>query len=298
MAARPEIGVVGVLGAGTDRKPRGTSFRHSSPERLPLHPPPLASHLVYVEVVTVELLSLRGVYLGFRRGEQHVVQALRGVSLDVDVGEVVSVLARRAQGKTTLLRVAAGMWRPGAGKVYFEGQDLWELSDRERSGLLARRIALVRPVAPGVDVPILVHVETPLRVVCGKREARRGALAALERVGASDCVGQRWGSLADWERALVALAQGIARKPSLLLVDDLTATLGLVETDELTRLIDTLCGEMEMGVLMSVSDANATVWSGRIATLSGGELLEPPRPPRGEPDNVIEFPGEERSQSA
>ncbi len=245
-----------------------------------------------------ELLSLRGVCLGFRRSERHIVQTLRGVSLDVDVGEVVSVLARRAQGKTTLLRVAAGMWRPGAGKVYFEGRDLWELSDRERSGLLARRIALVRPVAPGADVPMLAHVETPLSVVGGKREARQGALAALERVGASECAEQRWGSLADWERALAALAQGIARKPSLLLVDDLTATLGLVETDELTRLIDTLCGEMKMGVLMSVSDANATAWSRRIATLSGGELLEPPGPPQGEPDNVIEFPGEERSRSA
>ncbi len=226
------------------------------------------------------------------------MQTLRDVSLDVDVGEVVSVLARRAQGKTTLLRVAAGMRRPGAGKVYFEGRDLWALSDRERSGLLATRIALVRPVAPGADVPMLAHVETPLIVVGGKREARQGALAALERVGASGCAEQRWGSLADWERALVALAQGIARKPSLLLVDDLTVRLGLVETDELTRLIDVLCGEMKMGVLMSVSDAHATVWSRRIATLSGGELLEPPRPPQGEPGNVIEFPGEGRSQGA
>ncbi len=215
---------------------------------------------------------------------------LKDVALDVGVGEVVSVLARRAQGKTTLLRVAAGMRQPGAGKVYFEGRELWELSDGERSGLLARRIALVRPLAPGVDIPTLEHVEVPLRLVCGRREARRGALAALERVGASDCARQRWGSLADWERALVALAQGIARQPSLLLVDDLTATLGLVETDELTRLIDTLCREMKMGVLMSASDANATAWSQRIATLSRGELLEPPR---HEPDNVIEFPGEE-----
>jgi predicted ABC-type transport system involved in lysophospholipase L1 biosynthesis ATPase subunit len=256
------------------------------------------SYLVYFTLVMVGLLSLCRVSLGFRRSERHVVQVLRGVSLDVGVGEVVSVLARRAQGKTTLLRVAAGMWRPGAGKVYFEGRDLWELSDRERSGLLARRIALVRPLKPGVDIPTLEHVEVPLRMVCGRREARRGALAALERVGAGDCAQQRWGSLADWERALVALAQGIARKPSLLLVDDLTATLGLVETDELTRLVGTLCGEMGMGVLMSVSDANATAWSQRTATLSRGELLQPPPPPQGEPDNVIEFPSEERSHGA
>ena len=51
---------------------------------------------------------------------------------------------------------------------------------------------------------------------------------------------QFWGSLADWERALVAVAQGIAREPKLLLVDDLTISLGLGEADDVTRLLDTL----------------------------------------------------------
>ncbi|MFI5005538.1 MAG: ATP-binding cassette domain-containing protein [Solirubrobacterales bacterium] len=250
----------------------------------------LSPTVTRIQVTDSSLLSLREVCVGFRRGERHLVPVLRAVSLELDAGETVAVLAQRARGKTTLLRVASGMQRPGAGRVCFEGRDLWECSDRERSRLLARRIALVRPVAPGVDVPMLAHVEAPLSVVCGRREARRGALAALERVGASECAGQRWGSLADWERALAALAQGIARKPSLLLVDDLTATLGLVETDELAQLIYTLGGEMGMGVLMSVSDANAAAWSERIATLSGGELLEPPKPPEGEGGSVIEFP--------
>jgi ABC-type cobalamin/Fe3+-siderophores transport system ATPase subunit len=244
--------------------------------------------------MSAPLLSLRRVCLGFSRGGRHVVEALRNVSLELDAGEVVSVLAQRAQGKTTLLRVAAGMQRPTAGHVRFDGRDLWGLSDRERSRLLARRIALVRSVEPGVDIPMLEHVATPLKIVHGKRQARSRAQAALERVGATEYAGQRWKSLADWEQALVALAQGIARKPSLLLVDDLTVTLGLTQTDELTRLVASLAEETRMGVLMSVSDAHATAWSQRIATLAGGELLEPPTPPEDDErqDNVIDFPGD------
>ena len=118
----------------------------------------------------------------------------------------------------------------------------------------------------------------------------RGRWPRSSGSGASECAEQFWGSLADWERALVALAQGIAREPKLLLVDDLTISLGLGEADEVTRLLDTLAKEQGFGVLMCVSDASATGWSGRVATLAGGELLETPRPP-AEQGNIIDFPG-------
>lgn len=242
------------------------------------------------------LLSLQSVSLGFARGRRHVVRVLSDASFDLEAGEVVAVLSQRAQGKTSLLRVAAGMQRPGAGHVLFEGEDLWAMPDRRRSKLLATRIGLVRCVEPDIDVTMQVHVATPAAVVYGWREAHVRAAAALERVGASGCSGQRWASLADWERALVVLAQGIVRRPRLLLVDDLTATLGLGETEALTRLVGELARELKMGVLMSVSDASATLWAGRIATLAGGELLEPERPSTDETDNVFEFPTEERSR--
>lgn len=219
-----------------------------------------------------------------------MVRVLADVSLQVDAGEVVAVLAQRAQGKTSLLRVAAGMRRPDRGRVLFEGEDLWGFSDRLRSRLLGGQIGWVGATVPDLDVPMLANVALPLFAKHGKRESYARAIAALERVGASECAEQFWGSLADWERALVALAQGIAREPKLLLVDDLTMSLGLGEADEVTRLLDALARERGFGVLMSVSDAGATGWSGRVATLAGGELLEAPRAPV-ERGNIIDFPG-------
>jgi putative ABC transport system ATP-binding protein len=236
------------------------------------------------------LLSLTDVSLAFHRGRRHVVKVLANVSLSIGAGEVVAVLAQRAQGKTSLLRVAAGMQRPDSGRVCFEGEDLWGFSDRRRSRLLGGRIGWVGHAAPELDLPMLAGVALPLFAAYGKRESYARAMAALERVGAAECADQFWGSLADWERALVALAQGIAREPKLLLVDDLTASLGLGEIDALTRLLDALACERGFGVLMSVSDAGATGWSGRVATLAGGELLEAPRSPAGQ-GNIIDFPG-------
>jgi predicted ABC-type transport system involved in lysophospholipase L1 biosynthesis ATPase subunit len=217
-----------------------------------------------------------------------LVRVLADVSLEVVAGEVVSVLAQRAQGKTTLLRVAGGMVRPDRGVVCFDGEDVWASSDRRRSRLLSREISFVGGAAPELDVPVLENVALPLSIASGRREAQERAMAALERVGAQDCAEQLWGSLADWERALVALAHGIVREPKLLRVDDLTVSLGIEETDAITRMLAALAKENGFGVLMCVSDADATGWSARIGTLAGGELLLPSPPPQQ--NTVIDFP--------
>jgi predicted ABC-type transport system involved in lysophospholipase L1 biosynthesis ATPase subunit len=237
----------------------------------------------------VGVLSLAGVCLSFPRGRRHTVQVLKDVSLQVDAREVVSVLAQRAQGKTSLLRVAAGMQRPDDGRVCFAGENLWGFSARRRARLLGGQIGWVGHTAPDLDVPMLASVALPLLGSYGKRESYTRAMAALERVGASDCAEQFWGSLADWERALVAVAQGIAREPKLLLVDDLTVSLGLEEVDDAMRLLESLAKERGLGVLKCVSDAKASLWSERVMTLAGGELLESPRPPE-RTGNVIDFP--------
>jgi predicted ABC-type transport system involved in lysophospholipase L1 biosynthesis ATPase subunit len=235
------------------------------------------------------VLSLTGVCLSFPRGKRHVIRVLDDVTIELDAGETVAVLAQRAQGKTSLLRVAAGIERPDRGHVRFEGEDLWSFSERRRSRLLGGQIGWVGPAVPDLDLPMLANVALPLFATHGKSEAYARATAALERVGAKECARQFWGSLADWERALVAVAQGIAREPKLLLVDDLTLSLGLGEIEQITRLLDTLATEQGFAVLMSVSDAGATGWSGRVATLAGGELLETRHSPVE--GNIIDFPG-------
>lgn len=237
----------------------------------------------------MSVLSLADVSLTFRRGSRHVVSVLAGVDLTVEAGEVVAVLAQRAQGKTSLLRVAAGMLRPNQGRVLLAGQEIWSMSARRRARLLAGEIGWVGHAPPELDVPMLTSVALPLLGSCGKREAYGRARAALERVGAADCAEQVWGSLADWERALVSLAHGIAGEPRVLLVDDLAVSLGLEEAEEATRLLDSLARERDLAVLMCVSDAKATGWSGRVLSLAAGELLEAAIRQTG-PSNVVDFP--------
>lgn len=238
------------------------------------------------------LLSLADVSLTFSRGRRHVVSVLARASLSVQAGEVVSVLAQRAQGKTSLLRIAAGLQRPNRGRVCLSGEDLWELSASKRANLLADQIGWVSHAAPELDLTMRTSIALPLLGRLGKREAYARAAAALERVGALECAEQSWGSLADWERGLVAIAHGIAREPRLLLVDDITAALDLGEVHDVTCLLDSLAKERELAILMCVSDARATRWSQRLLSLSAGELLESPVT-----DNIIDFPPRARAAS-
>src|ERR1700733_8740452 len=234
------------------------------------------------------LLQLSDVSKGYRRGAKDL-HVLREASFELHAGEVISVLGMRGQGKPTLLRIAAGMESADSGAVCFEGRDLAELSDGELSRLLGARIAWAGKNGPGMRMRMLDYVAMPLLV--GRAKHRRAAYArahgALERVGAQGCAAAEWESISDWERALVEIAQAIAAEPGLLLVDDVTDALGIRETDELTALLRELSRETQLGVLMSVSDAQATLWSDRIMTLSGGRLTQGPRAPNG---NVIEFP--------
>jgi predicted ABC-type transport system involved in lysophospholipase L1 biosynthesis ATPase subunit len=237
------------------------------------------------------LLELRDVSLCFRRGRRHVVPVLRDVSLEMDGGETVTVVAQRAQGKTALLRVAAGMQRPDRGSVAFAGENVWRQSDGRRSRLLRGQIALVERAGPVLDMPVLVGIALPLLDAHGRREAYARARAALARVGADECARQHWSELADSERALVALAYGLACQPRLLLVDDLAATLGIGETDRLARLLGALAEEDGIGVLVCAGDSRLTSRADRIGSLAGGSLLlsQPLEDPPGA--DVIDFPG-------
>ncbi len=241
-----------------------------------------------------ELLALRGVCKGYVRGERRS-QVLLDVSLEARAGEIAAVVGGRREGKTTLLKVAAGIESVDAGEVWLGDVELTRASDRERARLLGAEIAWTHREGTGVKFRVLDYVGLPLAIGRGRgqRQGRELAMEALERVGAVGCAGQRWAELSNWERLQVGLARAIASSPKLLVVDDLMDGFGIGRTREAGELLVALVRELGCGVLMSCSDLEAAliadcVWSlerGRLTLLAeqSGELAE-----------VIDFPGSAR----
>lgn len=248
------------------------------------------------------LLSLEGVGKSYLRGA-HRVRVLKDVTLDVAAGQLVAVWGKRGVGKTTLLKIAARLERPDQGVVRFESIDMATLREPEHTRLMLERIGWVRRAGPKSDLRMLDYVALPRLAERGRRHAYALAREALERVGMSECAGQHWGSLSDGERSLVSIAHGIVRAPKLLLVDDPTANLDVIEREQVTCLLRSLADDHGMAILITVPDMPGLMFAHHIASLGGGRLSIPqgsdPEPPlpfeEAEPGKVIQLRGREQS---
>jgi putative ABC transport system ATP-binding protein len=247
------------------------------------------------------LLSLIGVTKRYIRGVREVT-VLDDVSLALEAGDFACVLGRADDGKSTLLEIAAAHTRPDSGRVLFAGRDISDPSDRLRAQLHRNEIGCVmnRSVPPVFGETVLRHVSLPLMATgCGVVESQRAAAAMIERVGARDYIDVPVSDLSNWQRARVALAQACVRGPRLLVADEPTDTLDLIERSSVLALLQEFARE-GVGVLITAADAHGAVGCSRLLALSGGRLVEPEvaeadRPsPVHDPGEVVPFKTRDR----
>jgi ABC-type lipoprotein export system ATPase subunit len=233
-------------------------------------------------------LTLERVSKSYWRGP-HETAVLRGISLSVYAGECVAVWGQRGSGKTTLLKVAAGLEAPGDGMVKFKGEDLRAMSRSGLVRLLREEIGWARRSGPeSSELEMLDYVALPLLKRQTLRRARERSAAALMRVGVAECAKGRWEDLTDGERTLVSIAHAMVRQPSLLVVDDPTANLDVLQREEVMGLLRNTAEQDWLGVLITVPDMPSMVHAHRIGSLSDGRLLVPSG--GAERDNVVELP--------
>ncbi len=238
------------------------------------------------------LLSLKAVCKSYWRGPRENV-VLADISMDLHCGELVAVWGQRGAGKTTLAMVAAGLETPDGGTVYFNGRDLAE-APHGGARLRHEGIGWVQRMGPqsGDFQMVIDYVALPLLGKHSPRGARRGASAMLKRLGVAGCAGERWESLTDGERTLVAVAHALVREPRLLVADDPTANLDVLQREEVTGLLRRAADEEALGVLITVPDMPQMAYADRVGSLSDGRLILSGKPDDG---NVIDFPGKQQS---
>lgn len=242
------------------------------------------------------LLQLEAVSKSYWRGtrERHV---LKDVSLSVRAGEMVGVYGNPGSGKTTLLRVAAGLEPPVTGTVTFDGRDLSKASSNALARIRREELAWVARDGPeSREVLMRVYVALPLYRTLGPIKAQRRAVAALAKVGAEDAADARWSSLSDTARMLVAIAHALVREPRVLVVDDPSASLSIIDRERVMGLLRSAAEDGGLGVLVAVPDMPAMLHAHEVRSLSRGRLLAPTDPPLPEGrGTVVEFPSGERS---
>lgn len=220
------------------------------------------------------LLEFHNVTKRFRDGLREVA-VLDNVSFELLEGETVGVLAARRAGKTTLLRIAAGLETPDEGEVRWRGSDLAGLGIDARS--CVRRlggIALADGDRRGGDsITVLEHVATPLYSDGFNMErAEESAWSALEVVERSELGRVPTASLRLADRVRVELARAIAHGPALLLVDEPAVLPQPKEAQALYALIHSLPKQLGMSLLIASEDVTALRDVRRVMNLDNGCL--------------------------
>jgi len=201
------------------------------------------------------------------------IAAVRGVTLDIEPGEIMCMLGPSGCGKTTLLRLAAGVERPSGGRILINdkvvaGPDHFVPPEQRGIGLMFQDFALFP------HLTLQDNVAFGLKVL-GRSEAARVAYAALERVGLAAYAGEYPHILSGGEQQRVALARAIAPRPGVLLMDEPFSGLDTRLREEMREETLTILKETRATcMVVTHSSEEAMRMGNRIALMLAGRLIQ------------------------
>lgn len=217
----------------------------------------------------------KNIHKTYRSGKIQL-HALKGVSLEVEAGEMVAVMGPSGCGKSTLLNCLSGLDQFDSGEVVIEGVNLRQMNDKERTRYRAHRMGFVfqtfnlLPVltaAENVEFPLLVGGSQP-----GK--ARQKALAALARVGLAEWDQHRPAELSGGQRQRVAIARAVVNDPAIIWADEPTGNLDSESATHVLTMMRQLNQEHGQTFIVVTHDAEMAAMCDRIIRMRDGEIVD------------------------
>ena len=221
----------------------------------------------------VELQNVSKIY----RVGQVDVPALRGVSLQIEPGEFVTIVGASGSGKSTLLHVIGGLTPATSGRVVIEGQEYGQLSDAARTALRRRAIGIVFQkfnLLPTLDATGNIEIA---RDIAGRHrdhddEYRR---QIIDLLGIRERLHHRPTQLSGGEQQRVAIARALVNKPQLLLADEPTGNLDSKTSAAVLAMLKELHVRLKQTILMITHNPEAAAIGSRTLHMRDGYLDEP-----------------------
>lgn len=216
----------------------------------------------------MNLLDVSDVSKSFRG-----LRAVSGASLSVGNGEIVALIGPNGAGKTTLFNLIAGVFKPDAGRIEFDGRRIDGLrSDQVCAAGIGRTFQIVKPFA---DMTVLENTMVGgFRGITDVRLARRRAISALESLDMQHLAPRLASSLTLPDRKKLEVARALATQPRLLLLDEVMAGLRPTETDAMVTAFRALNRELGVTILLIEHVMRAVMaLAQRVYVLHHGEII-------------------------
>jgi polar amino acid transport system ATP-binding protein len=221
------------------------------------------------------------------------LKVLDRVSLDIEKGDVLSLIGPSGSGKSTLLRVLVGLNKPAAGRILLEGEEIDYQNKRslkkarDRFAIVFQQYNLFQNMTALKNVTI-----APVKIQRRpKKEVEKEAVALLNKVGLGEKLKSYPDELSGGQQQRVAIARALALKPEILLLDEVTSALDPELINEVLDTIRLLTQETRTMIIVSHEMSFVREVSSKIAFMDAGCILEV-----GEPRLIMENPDTDRAR--
>jgi ABC-type lipoprotein export system ATPase subunit len=210
----------------------------------------------------------------YRTGQLRV-EALAGIDLEITQGEMVAIMGQSGCGKTTLLNCLSGLDTIDEGDVLIRGNNLRDLSDKERTTFRAQHMGFIfqdfnlLPVLTAVE-----NVELPMLVSkVPARKARKRALEMLDLVGLTERARHRPAELSGGQRQRVTIARALTNNPAIVWADEPTGNLDSETADEIMELLYRLNRENDQTFVIVTHAQEVGQMANRVISMRDGHIV-------------------------
>ena len=220
-----------------------------------------------------EVNKLENIRRLFGEGD-HIVEALRGVSFTIDVGEFVAIMGASGSGKSTCMNTLGCLDKPTSGAYWLDGIDTADMTPDQLAEVRNKKLGFVFQgfnLLPRTTA--LENVELPL-VYAGVPAAERHqrAITALERVGLGDRINHTSAQLSGGQQQRVAIARALVNQPAVILADEPTGNLDTTTTHEIMQLFTGL-NRQGITIVMITHEPEVAEYASRRITFRDGSIV-------------------------